>query len=292
MPKQRASLRDLSQQLRSQGPAADEHPIDALSAEGRQVINIPLEAITPNPNQPRKHFDESALRELSESIRTRGLLQPIIVKRQEEGRYLLVAGERRYRAAGMAGMKKIPALVTEGDELEIAIVENLQREDLKPLEESEALKALAGRFGYTQDALARVVGKSKATISESLVLLDLPERIKAEVRTSEQGSKSQLLQVVRESNPEKQLALWDAIKAGKLTVRAAREARQQKETRGRPKHASKTIRTTFPVEATVTVRFNKPNATEQEVWDALAAASAEQSKALEPPDESHKPKHP
>lgn len=284
MPKQRASLKGLGARLEAEAPPdRDEHLVDALAGEGRQIVNVPLTAITPNPNQPRKHFDSEALEDLANSIRTRGLLQPIIVKRPDEGGdgYLLVAGERRFRAAGMAGLKKIPALVTTGDELEIAIVENLQREDLRPVEEADALQSLADRYNYTQEQLATVVGKSRVSVAETLSLLTLPDGIKEECRSTDTASKTLLLQVVRERDPEKRAALWEAIKGGKLTARAAREARQPKETRGRPKHASKTIQMTTPVEATVTVRFKKASATAKEVWDALAAATAEQAKALD-----------
>jgi ParB family chromosome partitioning protein len=276
MPKRRASVRGLSDTLKSQGSTAlKDHPIDTLAGEDRQVLNIPISAIQSNPDQPRKHFDERTLQELANSIQDKGLLQPVIVKRLAHDQYLLVAGERRHRAAQLAGLTKIPALVTDGDELELAIIENLQREDLKPIEEAEALQGLAGKRRYTQEELATVVGKSRVAITESLSLLGLPDPIKDECRTSDIASKSLLLQVVRTPGDEKRLALWEAIKTGGMTVRAARK----KDQRGRPKHARKTFSLDDPA-ATVTVRLKSPSLDEAEILKALQAASKHQEENM------------
>jgi ParB family chromosome partitioning protein len=283
MSKPRASIRGLGARLQAEAATElAEHPLDALSREARQVVNIPLEAITPNPDQVRKHFDTGALAELTQSIRDHGLLQPIIVKRRSEDGYLLVAGERRFRASRSAGLKKIPALITEGDELELALVENLQRQDLKPLEEAEAFQALAERFHYTQEQLAAAVGKSRVSIAESLSLLSLPETIRRECRTSDIASKSQLLQVIRERDPEKRAALWAAVRDGSLTARGARDRRKSEVRRGRPKHYSKTFKLDDPA-ATVTVRFGKASATQAEVLAALKRALAEQERHVQAP---------
>ncbi|MBP6874596.1 MAG: ParB/RepB/Spo0J family partition protein [Candidatus Eisenbacteria bacterium] len=272
MPKPRASLRGLGARL--QAEAAEEataHPLDALPHDFRQMLNIPLDAITPNPDQVRKHFDSQALDDLAQSIREHGLLQPVIVKRAGGDGYILVAGERRYRAARAVGMRKIPALITNGNELELAIVENLQRENLRPIEEAEAFQALADRFRYTQEQLAAVVGKSRVSVAESLALLDLPDEMKRECRTSDIASKSQLLHIVRERDAQKRHGMWEAVKEGRLTVREARKQRGPKARAGRPKHHVETIKLDDPA-AVVTVRFSKATANRDEVLRALERA--------------------
>jgi ParB family chromosome partitioning protein len=138
-----------------------------------------------NPQQPRKHFDESELTELANSIRTHGVLQPILVRPIAEGRYEIVAGERRWRAAQRAGLHSIPAVVRELNEvevLEIAIVENVQRTDLNPIEEAQGFQALIDRFGRTQEEIAEAVGKSRPHIANMLRLLKLPEDLQEMVR--------------------------------------------------------------------------------------------------------------
>ncbi|WP_373007648.1 ParB/RepB/Spo0J family partition protein [Hyphomonas sp.] len=148
---------------------------------------IDLDLIRRNPAQPRRTFDETALNELAESLKTKGVLQAILVRPdpKDRGKFQIVAGERRWRAAKIAGLKSIPALVREIDELElleIGIVENVQRADLNPIEEAEAYEALMKRFGRTQDSLAQSVGKSRVHIANTLRLLQLPESARAYVR--------------------------------------------------------------------------------------------------------------
>jgi len=282
MPKPRASLKGLGARLQAEAATeVVEHPLDAFGQETHQVIHIHLDAITPNPEQPRKHFAPAALEELAQSIRDHGILQPVIVKRRPGEGYLLVAGERRLRAARIAGLRKLPALVTEGDELELGIVENLQREDLRPIEEAEGLHALSGRFGYTQEQLAGVIGKSRVSVAESLSLLSLPDEMREECRTSDIASKSQLLQVVRERDAEKRAALWAAIKAGGLTVREARGRRKKAPGRGRPKSFTQTFRIEEPA-ASVTVKFRAASVPPEQVAAVLRLALEEQEKTLAP----------
>lgn len=146
-----------------------------------ELVTVAVDRIAPNPFQPRKAFDADGLKELAESIRTRGLLQPILVKKDGAG-YTLVAGERRFRAAKLAGVTQIPAMILEqldeGDMLQIALVENLQREDLNPLETAAAYQALVDRCGLNQAQVAERVGKSRAAVANTLRLLTLPEHIK------------------------------------------------------------------------------------------------------------------
>lgn len=142
--------------------------------------NIPLRRIEPNRSQPRRVFDEHALQELENSIRQHGVLAPITVRQGDNGYFQIVAGERRWRAARRAGLDTIPAMVIEADDrtmMELALIENLQREDLNPLEEAEGYQALIDQFGMTQETVAERVGKSRSAVANSLRLLSLPEEI-------------------------------------------------------------------------------------------------------------------
>lgn len=160
---------------------------DAVRRSARQGFEISISDIKANPAQPRQIFDETALAELTDSIRTKGVLQAILVRPDPKtpGGYQIVAGERRWRAAKRAGLKTIPAIVKDIDELElleIGIIENVQRTDLNPMEEAEAYGALMKRFGRTQEGLAETVGKSRAHIANTLRLLKLPESVREMVR--------------------------------------------------------------------------------------------------------------
>ncbi len=149
------------------------------------VINIGIDNIVANPFQPRKKFEEENLKSLSESIKRKGVLQPILVVKSNNGKYQLVAGERRFRATKLAGLTEIPAIVTEigeKDQLEIAILENIQREDLNPIEEAEAYKRLMEEFSHTQEELSEILGKSRSHIANILRLLTLPEDVKELLR--------------------------------------------------------------------------------------------------------------
>lgn len=140
---------------------------------------MPLEQIVPNPNQPRTHFNESELEELSESIRENGVLQPLLV-RKNGSKYEIIAGERRYQASKIAGLEKVPVIVRDVDDqkmLELALIENLQRSDLNPIEEAKGYKQLIKASGMTQEALSKAVSKSRSAITNSLRLLDLPESV-------------------------------------------------------------------------------------------------------------------
>src|SRR5574340_1237488 len=156
--------------------------LDALIPDrGDNIINIDIDRIQPGKQQPRRVFQETALKELSESIKERGVLQPIIVSRTGDGSFSLIAGERRWRASLLAGLKKIPALVknvASKDALEIALIENIQREDLNPIETAEAFSRLQQDFNMTQEELAEKVGKERATVANYLRLLKLPDEIK------------------------------------------------------------------------------------------------------------------
>ena len=161
--------------------------VEAPAEVGRAgVSELPVEAIKANPAQPRRRFDDADIEELAASIREKGVLQPILVRPAVfAGQYEIVAGERRWRAAALAGLRQMPALVrslSDAEVLEIAIVENVQRVDLSPIEEAEGYRALMDRFGRTQAEVAQVVGKSRVHVANALRLLQLPEPVKAMVR--------------------------------------------------------------------------------------------------------------
>lgn len=140
---------------------------------------VSIEQIHPNPNQPRTHFNETQLQELSESIRLNGILQPLLVRKDKDG-YEIIAGERRYQAAKIAGLTELPVIVKDVDDqqvLELALIENLQRSDLNPIEEAKGYRQLIKASGMTQEALSKAVSKSRSAITNSLRLLDLPEVI-------------------------------------------------------------------------------------------------------------------
>ncbi len=155
------------------------------AVEGR-VLQIPIEEIRPNRQQPRKTFDPERLSDLVASIRANGIIQPILVQKADVG-FEVIAGERRFRAAGLAGLRTVPAILRtvdrEADALELALIENLQREDLNPIEEAEALRALMERHGYTQEKLSRKLGRARATLANALRLLRLPPEIQEAVST-------------------------------------------------------------------------------------------------------------
>lgn len=151
---------------------------------GTGVQELPLDRVAPNPQQPRARFDESELAELADSIRAHGVLQPIVVRARVDGGYELVAGERRLRASRLAGRATVPAIVrdtSDGDQLELALVENVQRADLNAIEEALAYRELIGRFGLSHEAVARRVGKSRVAISNALRLLDLAPATRAAI---------------------------------------------------------------------------------------------------------------
>jgi ParB family chromosome partitioning protein len=157
--------------------------LEALIPEkGEEVIYLNIDRIFPGEQQPRKAFRDESLKELASSIKEKGVLQPVIVSRVGDGTFRLVTGERRWRAAALAGLKKMPALVRDvasKDSLEIALIENIQREDLNPIETAEAFKKLTTDFHLTQEELSDKVGKDRATIANYLRLLKLPEEIKS-----------------------------------------------------------------------------------------------------------------
>lgn len=187
--------------------------------------NVPLDMIIPNPMQPRRKFEETSLQELAESFKSQGVLQPIIVKKKDNG-YILIAGERRFRAARLAGLENIPAIIAEekdeSDMLQMALVENLQREDLNPLEAAEGFRKLMDDAGLTQNQLGSKVGKSRSAVANSLRLLDLPEKVKEMIRAGKltEGHARAILSI---DDDLARVRLAERIVTENLSVRLAEE---------------------------------------------------------------------
>jgi ParB family chromosome partitioning protein len=198
------------------------------SEDTRRMFLVELTKIRPNPDQPRKTFDEESLEELAQSIQKHGQLQPIVLKKDDdEDMYILAAGERRFRAHQRLGMTHIYAVLTDGSLDEISLIENVQREDLHPLELAEYLDKMMKNHSWNQVELSNVIGKARKTINEVLLLNTLPEAIKQEWRTSAASvPKSVLIQLARMDNPEEQKAFWQQAQGGVLTVKAARAQRK------------------------------------------------------------------
>jgi ParB family chromosome partitioning protein len=202
-----------------------------VSADHPEVVELDLERIDPNPDQPRRHFDPAALETLAESIRRVGVRQPIGVRKGNGGRYVLIWGERRVRASKLAGKATIFALLTrEGDDAELALIENLQREDLDVTETAGGLAALRERHGYTHEQLAAIVGLSKTEITRTLSVLTLPETILAEYPDyRHRVGKSALFELADAGDPARQSRMWEMVKAGG-TIAALRSIRKEADT--------------------------------------------------------------
>ena len=164
---------------RGLGSLIQEAQTEAAASNNDAANMVSLSEIHPNPNQPRTHFNETELEELSESIRAHGVLQPLLVRKDDSG-YEIIAGERRYQASKMAGLEEVPVVIKDVDDqemLQLALIENLQRSDLNPIEEAKGYRQLIKASGMTQEALSKAVSKSRSTITNSLRLLDLPQRV-------------------------------------------------------------------------------------------------------------------
>ena len=189
--------------------------------EQKEETKVPIDKINPNPNQPRTHFNETLLNELADSIRENGVLQPLLVRKKGKG-YEIIAGERRYQASKIAGLEELPVIVKEVDDqkmLELALIENLQRSDLNPIEEAKGYRQLIKASGMTQEALSKAVSKSRSSITNSLRLLDLPEPVQQYLFDGRltAGHARAILAVPYE---EQRIKLADKVVAKGLSVRA------------------------------------------------------------------------
>ncbi len=190
------------------------------------VQEIALEKIVPNPMQPRRQFDEKALESMAESVKSQGVLQPVLVRKKDD-KFILIAGERRFRAAKLAGLKAVPAITLErkdeSEMLQMALVENIQREDLNPMEEAEAYRQLVDEAGLTQNRIATQVGKSRTAIANTLRLLNLPDKIKTFMREGKltEGHARAILAL---DNDLARVRLAERIVAESLSVRTAEDS--------------------------------------------------------------------
>ena len=247
----------------------DAHYVETLSASAGAPVGrmVPIEQIDPNPDQPRQAMGDLA--ELISSVTEKGIIEPLIV-RQRGARYQIIAGERRYHAASQAGLHELPVVirdVDDGEMMELALIENIQRKDLTPFEESDAMQGLAQKFGYTHEDLAKRLGKSRTTITEALSLSGIPPEVRKVCRLAGISNRSLLLQVVRQGDTQKMLALVE-----KITSQGATREQLRKETEkpkaGRPKAFVFAFRP--PTKAfNLRLQFNKRNATKDEVISAL-----------------------
>ena len=206
---------------------ADEIPV------GRRIA---IHLIEPNPDQPRTAFGD--LEELTKSVSARGVLEPILVRPREDGRFTIVSGERRYRAAIEAGLAEIPCIemeLSDSELLEVALVENLQRKDLTPFEEADGYRALKDRWAYTHEQIAEAVGKSRVSVTEALAIGRLPEAVKEECRRADISSKSFLLELGRLPSDELML---DAVRSWLSGENVTRDTlREAKKNPGKPEKA-------------------------------------------------------
>ncbi len=220
----------------------DTHFVDQLARPEGEAIGrlVPIEDIEANPLQPRRNLGELA--ELTASIREKGILEPLLVRALEGRKFQIIAGERRYRAALEAGLDELPCIVRESSDaetMELALIENLQRKDLTAFEEADGLLALAESHGYTHEKMAEKLGKSRSSITEALSLAAMPEDVRQVCRLADIQSKSLLLQVVRQSDSKKMMALLERFQKEGVSTR--QDARQvavagKKKTVGRPRN--------------------------------------------------------
>lgn len=194
-----------------------------VASNNQRIIELAITQIDTNPDQPRKHFNQTSLDELTRSIESHGLLQPILVKPIAHGRYMIIAGERRFRAHQALLHTHISAIIIPDTRFdEIAIIENVQREDLRPIEYAESIANLMAIHGYNQEEAARIIGKSRSSLAELLSLLKLPEEIKSFCRTSDKISKSFMVELTR-MDPDTLRASWrHLLEQGNTSVRAMR----------------------------------------------------------------------
>jgi ParB family chromosome partitioning protein len=248
----------------------DAHYVETLAASAATPVGrmVAIDLIDPNPDQPRQAMGD--LSELIASVTEKGIIEPLVV-RQRGPRYQIIAGERRYHAAVQSGLPELPVVVRDVDDtemLELALVENLQRKDLTPFEESEALQSLAQRCGYTHEDLAKRLGKSRTSITESLALHGMPPEVRKVCRLAGIHNKSVLLQIVRQGDPQKMLALLEKIASQSGVTREQVRRDAQKAKPGRPKAFTFNFR---PPNKAFNLRlsFNKKNASKDDIIAAL-----------------------
>ncbi len=216
----------------------DYHYVESITALTGAAIGkmIPIDRLRPNPNQPRKDLGD--LRDLTHSIREKGVLEPLLVRHDaDDDMYTIISGERRFRAARSAGLSEVPCIERVADSaemMELALIENLQRKDLHPLEEAEGLYTLAEQFDYTHEEIARRIGKSRATVTETLALRAIPPQVRKKCDQLGLISKSLLLQVARQPNERKMADLAEKLASGMSRSEARAQRKPSNVTRLKP----------------------------------------------------------
>lgn len=261
----------------------DAHYVEELTQPSSTHVGrmLPIDKLDPNPDQPRTEIGD--LTELTASITEKGVLEPLLVKPTNNGRWMIIAGERRWRAATAAGLEEVPCIEMDVDDAavaEIALIENMQRKDLTPWEEADGLRALSEKFGYTHEEVARKVGKSRSTVTEALSIAAIPESIRQICRACEITSKSLLLQIVRQPDDESMQSMAEQIATEGLTRDGARRARKAYID---PTGASEpyVFRYESPGrEFKVEVKFKKADISAEELFEALNAAAQNIDEAI------------
>lgn len=223
---------------------------DALKSESAGTLYLPITSVESNSAQPRKSFDEAALAQLADSIRQHGIIQPLTVRKLASGYYQIIAGERRWRAARLAGLKEVPALVIEADDrkaAELAMIENLQREDLNPIEEAAGYQTLIQQYHMTQEEAAARVGKSRSAVANTLRLLDLAPAVQKQVKAGalSAGHARALVPL----SPALQARAADAIIQGGLSVRQAEALAKRLAAEKRPQKQANANQVDYTAEA-------------------------------------------
>lgn len=247
----------------------DLHYVEELSRGNRPIGKIiDIDRIQPNPKQPRTEIGD--LTELSASIKEKGVLEPLLVFANGDGTYMIIAGERRWRASRLAGLTEVPCIQVDTDEngvAEIALIENLQRKDLNIWEEADGLKSLAERFGYTQDQIAQKISKSRTTVTELMTVAGLPQNIRERCRELNIGSKSTLLDVARHFDEAAMFDFLANYPAAKKQKDAAKKSERPIAVNGGAGSAAAPAREAYPIFSyrpvgagfTVDVKFDKPS---------------------------------
>jgi ParB family chromosome partitioning protein len=248
----------------------DQHYVEALAASAGEPVGrlVAIDLVDPNPNQPRQVMGD--LSELMASVAEKGIIEPLVV-RPRTGRYQIIAGERRYHAAVQVGLREVPVVIREANDtevMELALVENLQRKDLTAFEEADALQQLAQRCGYTHEDMARKLGRSRTAVTEALSLNNMPDEVRNLCRLADITAKSTLLQIVRQSDPKKMLALVEKLAGQGNATRQAVRNEIAKPKAGRPKFfvfAFKPPTKSFDLR----LSFRKSKVEKDEIIDAL-----------------------
>jgi ParB family chromosome partitioning protein len=262
----------------------DAHYVEELAQHRPTPIGrmIALEKLDPNPEQPRVEIGD--LTELTDSIREKGVLEPLLVKPSEVGgRWMIIAGERRFRAAREAGLRELPCIEMDVDDravAEIALIENLQRKDLTPWEEADGLAALCERFGYTHAEVARKVGKSRSTVTEVMSIASLPEPVREQCRRADINSKSLLLQIVRQPDEDSMIRMAEEVVRSGMTRDDARATRRAQVGQGAAPAESKGTRKPYVYkfvspgkEFRLEMRFRRTSVKNSEIAAALREAA-------------------